>query len=371
MTLPDNFTPKDKTDNIDFKKSNTLANSLMKSNNSKRQKTLNYDKSLKDPTLLIEKSKYKPVFTETSMMENRTKTNFFSNKKKELPHKPHSSKVISTKPLGSKLTEDDINNNRTKLIEDFEARVLKDTRKQLLTETSKNNEKNAKKINCLREKNLLDNILNTPKENDDGISEKMEKESELKMSGSGSDGMSGSVDNPQRMASEEVKNNLERSEESYDGSRIINTSQEAARRNQETEVAGVVKIKERVDPYEYFKRIYDNIEENYEEENSFRKSFSQKLKKVEEIKATDTRATYQTQTRLETEYYDPDAVPKNKKKFPENYKDELKYYMCEKKMQIKEEKVREASEKMAKSMKIYAGLYNISEKIKEDLKVNN
>jgi len=343
--------------NYSNNKLNTLTASL---NSSKRKKILDYDKSLKNPLLLVEKTGYKPIFTEESLQEDKTKINM-----KPLQHYPHSSKMFNIKKFKNpipEISEEELNNNRTKLIEAYEARALKETRKQLETETSKNNEKNAKKINCLREKNLLDNILNTPKSTNEneGISEnfEMEKDSEQKQQ------------KTEEIATNSINfNNVKDKEESYDNSRITNPAEDRLRitTHQDTEVPKP-KAKERVDPNEYMKKIYENIEENCEMENSFRKSFSQKLRKKDENSNTsnDRKVTYQT--RLITEYDDVE-VSRTKKKFPENYKEDLKYFMYEKKMQLKEQQIKEENERTEKTMKIYAGLYNINEKIKDANKV--
>jgi len=156
----------------------------------------------------------------------------------------------------------------------------------------------------------------------------------------------------------------------YDNSRITNSHPiKNSQISQESDLK-TYKSKERVDPNEYMKKIYESIEETCEVENSFRKSFSLKLRKRDKEENSNMSSEFKVnyQTRLITEYDDIE-VKKAKKKFPENYKEDLKYFMSEKKLQLKEIKIKEENEKLEKTMKIYAGLYNINEKIKEDFKV--
>jgi len=317
----------------------------------KRKKILEYDKSLKN-----EKSNYKPVFTEESLVENREN----KAKNKKLPLTQSIKQIKKSKPPVPEISEEELNNNRTKLIEDYEVRILKETRKQLLTETSKNNEKNAKKISCLREKNLLENVLHTPKLDDEN-EEEVEEGERL------------DEDGEQINDTRETKKKKKKSEDyniMYDNSRITNSHPiKNSQISQESDLK-TYKSKERVDPNEYMKKIYESIEETCEVENSFRKSFSLKLRKRDKEENSNMSSEFKVnyQTRLITEYDDIE-VKKAKKKFPENYKEDLKYFMSEKKLQLKEIKIKEENEKLEKTMKIYAGLYNINEKIKEDFKV--
>ena len=377
----------DKKVKISESKRKTLNDSLQQSkldSAAKRKKILEYDKSLKNPLILNEKTKYKPVFTEESLIENKKKI-------KKPPEHPNSTsnKHSKKEKVVIEISEEELHNNRIKLLEAYEARALIETKKQLINDTNKINKKNEKKIRCLKDKNLFENVLNTPKSNDENEMNEAKEFNEADVINEGV--LETEMDNLSLQHLKKPKQNKVATTgenknqtinnvivESFDNSRIINPS--VPKTSLETG-SGIDKLqfqaqslkpkpKEKVDPHEYMKKIYENIEEHFEPENSFRKSFSQKVRKRGESANMSTDHKAEKPTRLMTEYNTSDAPKAPKKVFPENYKEELKYFINEKKKQLKENKVREENEKTEKALKIYYSLHNITEKIKEDNKVN-
>ena len=280
-------------------------------------------------------------------------------------------------------SESIILDNRKKLLENYEMSLIKSNEKEKEKEISHEKDKTKKKLKYLNEKGRLENLNNFEMENDDDkyLNDMFEKETKKSK-------------NFMRNSNPNLRggNNLflRNSSNSYNGSKVfyrghsVGSSQLNRADQKGSEITANNAKKPKLDSFDFIKKIginviniksYEMEDLGNEKENSFRKSFNNKIQKInnpdhklkkiddnqKESKSSSNRLYKTDSKKLEASDEETRALSFRKKnKVIE--KNKLKVFIDNSKKKIKEEKIKFSNEATERNMKIYFNLLNLQEK---------